>query len=240
MGCLGCQNENSETRKFGRGCGAKLIPTSSQRVFGNPPEDKYCAECGHSLAKSEHATAKPLSHESTSFTYGRYQVNKFLGEDGKKKVYLAHDTVPNRDVAFALIKTKTLDDASRERITREAQAMGRLGDHEGQLYIVLSVMSGSNVEGLIEKAPEYWPSLEQTSSMAKSVCLGPESAHSKGIIHRDLKPGNARFLTNLSQISTIWHLFWYFGNDNFNLLISMLYVGDYTNYKYWRWYHQTT
>ena len=61
----------------------------------------------------------------TSFAGGRYQVNKFLGEGGKKKVYLAHDTLLDRDVAFALIKTEKLDDASRTRVTREARAMGR-------------------------------------------------------------------------------------------------------------------
>jgi len=65
----------------------------------------------------------------TSFAGGRYQVKKFLGEGGKKKVYLAHDTLLDRDVAFALIKTEGLDQTARERISREAQAMGRLGAH---------------------------------------------------------------------------------------------------------------
>ena len=35
-----------------------------------------------------------------SFAAGRYVVSKFLGEGGKKKVYLAHDTVLDRDIAF--------------------------------------------------------------------------------------------------------------------------------------------
>jgi serine/threonine protein kinase/tetratricopeptide (TPR) repeat protein len=65
----------------------------------------------------------------TSFANGRYQVKKFLGEGGKKRVYLAHDTLLDRDVAFALIKTEGLDQTARDRITREAQAMGRLGAH---------------------------------------------------------------------------------------------------------------
>jgi serine/threonine protein kinase len=36
---------------------------------------------------------KPPKDEPISFVNGRYQVKKFLGEGGKKKVYLAHDTV---------------------------------------------------------------------------------------------------------------------------------------------------
>ena len=40
--------------------------------------------------------------QPTSFAAGRYQVSRFLGEGGKKKVYLAHDTMLDRDVAIAL------------------------------------------------------------------------------------------------------------------------------------------
>ena len=55
--------------------------------------------------------------EPTSFADGRYVVNRFLGEGGKKKVYLAHDDLLDRDIAFALIKSEGLDAISRERIT---------------------------------------------------------------------------------------------------------------------------
>ena len=154
------------------------------------------------MAESAPPPAAPPSPEPTSFVSGRYQVKRFLGEGDKKKVYLAHDTLLDRDVAFALLKTEKLDDAARTRIRREAQAMGRLGDHphiitvhdlgehEGQPYLVLPLMTGGDVEGLIEKAPEHRLPIEQAIDITKSVCLGLEFAHSKGIIHRDLKPGN--------------------------------------------------
>jgi hypothetical protein len=106
------------------------------------------------------------AREPTSFADGRYQVQRFLGEGGKKKVYLAHDSTLDRDVAFALIKTDGLDETSRTRIQREAQAMGRLGSHphivtvfdlgeeSGQPYMVTELMGRGDVEGLIEDAPE--------------------------------------------------------------------------------------
>ncbi len=138
----------------------------------------------------------------TSFANGRYQVKRFLGEGGKKKVYLAHDTTLDREVAFALIKTDGLDETSRIRIQREAQAMGRLGSHshivtvfdlgeeQDQPYMVTELMGGGDVEGLIEKAEDHRLPWEQASKIAQETCRGMEFAHSRGIVHRDLKPGN--------------------------------------------------
>jgi len=73
------------------------------------------------------STSATTPDQPTSFANGRYQVRRFLGEGGKKKVYLAHGTLLDREVAFALINTEGLDDAGRSRISREAQAIGRLG-----------------------------------------------------------------------------------------------------------------
>ena len=138
----------------------------------------------------------------TSFANGRYEVKRFLGEGGKKRVYLAQDTLLDREVAFALIKTEGLDEVSRTRITREAQAMGRLGshphiftvfdlgDHEGQPYMVTELMGGGDVEGVIEDATDHRLPLEQAIDIAKETCRGLEFAHSRGIVHRDLKPRN--------------------------------------------------
>jgi tetratricopeptide (TPR) repeat protein len=203
MKCPKCGYENPKRVKFCNSCGTELKPKLVCPQCGqkNSPRSKFCNACGHSLVET--APERPqTSPEPTSFASGRYQVKKFLGEGGKKKVYLAHDTLLDRDVAFALIKTEKLDDASRVRVTREARAMGRLGDHpnivtihdigdhEGQPYIVIPVMPGGDVEGLIEKAPEHRLPIAQAVGVAKAVCRGLEFAHSKGIIHRDIKPGN--------------------------------------------------
>jgi len=148
------------------------------------------------------ATEAAPASEPTSFANGRYQVKRFLGEGGKKRVYLAQDTLLDREVAFALIKTEGLDEVSRTRITREAQAMGRLGshphivtvfdlgEHDGQPYMVTELMGGGDVEGVIEVATDHRLPLEQAIDIAKETCRGLEFAHSRGIVHRDLKPGN--------------------------------------------------
>jgi len=104
----------------------------------NQEAASYLQAANRRLKPAGVATSSPATNEEastgesqtpTSFADDRYVVQRFLGEGGKNRVYLAHDELLDRDVAFALIKTEGLDDASRTRISREAQAMGRLGSH---------------------------------------------------------------------------------------------------------------
>jgi class 3 adenylate cyclase len=137
-----------------------------------------------------------------SFADGRYVVKGFLGEGGRKKVYLAHDEKLDRDVAVAVIKTEGLDEAGLARVKREAQAMGRLGDHphivtvfdigddQGRPYIVSQYMGGGDLEGRLNQAENRRLPLDEAGRIANQVRQALEHAHTRGIIHRDLKPGN--------------------------------------------------
>ena len=107
MKCPHCQTENREGAEFCRKCGKSLQANIVCPQCGhvNLSDSAFCEKCAQSLAEKAPVptpSAKP-SPQPTSFANGRYQVKKFLGEGGKKKVYLAHDTVLDRDVAFALI-----------------------------------------------------------------------------------------------------------------------------------------
>ena len=137
MLCPSCGQENQPGWKFCANCGTDLRLVCPSCGTRNEPGGMFCVECGKPLAESEIPQTPPPQTEApappsaqpASFADGRYEVQKFLGEGGKKKVYLAHDTLLDREVSFALIKTEGLDEAGRTCIAREAQAMGRLGSH---------------------------------------------------------------------------------------------------------------
>jgi hypothetical protein len=178
---------------------AKAFLEAAQKGLGASPADARGGVAGPSSMAESAKVSPPLP---TSFVNGRYAVKRMLGEGGKKRVYLTHDTLLDRDVAFALIKTEGLDEAGKQRILREAQVMARLSDHphimpvydlgeeSGQPYMVLPLMPGGDVEGVIRKAPDHKVPLEKAIQLTIQVCQGLEFAHEKGIIHRDLKPGN--------------------------------------------------
>ncbi len=88
-----------------------FLEAAEQRLSASSPAHPD----DHDQSTSDSGSPNPATHvaeQPTSFANGRYQVQRFLGEGGKKKVYLAQDTTLDREVAFALIKTEGLDDTS--------------------------------------------------------------------------------------------------------------------------------
>jgi class 3 adenylate cyclase len=211
MLCSSCNHDNREGQRFCTKCGATLTLVCSSCGAGAEPNETFCGACGKPLAADPGADRTPTPQPSpvlpASFAGGRYTVKGFLGEGGRKKVYLAHDEKLDRDVAVAVIKTEGLDDAGLSRVKREAQAMGRLGDHPnivtvfdigddgGQPYIVSQYMGGGDLDGMLNRAPDRRLPIQEAVRIARQVQEGLAHAHERGIIHRDLKPGNI-WLTN--------------------------------------------
>jgi eukaryotic-like serine/threonine-protein kinase len=181
MECPACGNLNREGARFCDGCGAPL------------------EERGPATAAPARAPEQELPR---SFGDGRYQVLAFLGQSGRKRVYHARDTAEDREVAVAVFETEGVEETVLARARREAQAMGRLGDHphivsvydtgeeEGRPYIVSRYLPGGDVEGLLEAEPDRRLDVERAVRIAADVCRALEHAHARGIVHRDIKPVN--------------------------------------------------
>ena len=199
MNCPGCGHRNREGARFCDRCGVRLGGACRNCGAELRPLARFCVACGQSVGVRVTQPSPGLPH---SFAGGRYEVKRFLGEGGAKWVYRVHDTRLDRDVAFALIKTEGLDAAGAARIRREAQAMGRLGDHphivtihdvgeeDGQPHIVSQYMAGGDVEELLGRAEGRRLPLEQAVRIAGQVCQALQHAHEHGILHRDVKPSN--------------------------------------------------
>ena len=95
MRCENCSRENPEGAKFCRGCGTSLSQdlVCSACATKNLPDSEFCMECGASLRGVPASTPAPQpAGLPSNFAGGRYQVQRYLGEGAKKRVYLARDS----------------------------------------------------------------------------------------------------------------------------------------------------
>jgi predicted ATPase len=144
----------------------------------------------------------PLHNIPKTFAAGRYRVTRPLGEGGQKNVLLARDMRLDRDVVISLLKPGAEAAMNRERLVREARALGRLGDHpnivtvfdigdeQGCPYLVSQYVQGGPLADLLNASAGGLLPLAQAMKIALEVCRALSYAHQFGIVHRDVKPSN--------------------------------------------------
>ncbi len=131
---------------------------------------------------------------------GRYLIINHIGKGGMADVYVAVDTVLNREVAVKVLKGElSSDPVALERFKREAQASTRLshpnivdiydvGDDGVDHYIVMEYIKGQTLKQLIQKRGVLY--YTEAVSMMKQLCSAIMESHRNGIIHRDIKSQN--------------------------------------------------
>ncbi len=195
--CPGCGKQNRANAKFCGGCGESLAADVRCTACGtsNPPGQRYCDECGRPVG------GPAPEPEARTLCGGRYRVLRFLGEGGRKLVYLAEDTQLHREVAVAACKSDGLDRSALARTRREAEAMARLSDHpnivpiydiveDDELYLVSQYMPGGDLDGLLAATDNRQLPVPDTVRIATEVARALEHAHANRFVHRDVKPGN--------------------------------------------------
>ena len=93
----------------------------------------------------------------------RYQIMKSIGEGGMANVYLAYDTILDRDVAVKILRGDLSgDEKFVRRFQREALSASSLthpnivevydvGEDHGMYYIVMEYIEGRHLKELIKK-----------------------------------------------------------------------------------------
>lgn len=130
----------------------------------------------------------------------RYEVVSHIGQGGMADVFLAVDTILNRQVAIKILRADLSTDAvSILRFEREAQAAAALahpniveiydvGDYKGHHYIVMEYVTGKTLKQVIRSRGPLVN--EEAVDIMKQLCSAISEAHSRSIIHRDIKPQN--------------------------------------------------
>ena len=133
---------------------------------------------------------------------GPYRIEGVLGDGAMGRVYLAHEEVPNRQVALKVLRSFGQHQAVEWRFRREIELLGGL-EHPhiarlyagGQLdtpegpvaYLAMEVVRGEDLARYVEH--RRLPPRECLRLLAK-IARAVHHAHTRGVIHRDLKPAN--------------------------------------------------
>lgn len=136
----------------------------------------------------------------------RYQIIKTIGEGGMANVYLAYDTILDRNVAVKVLRGDlATDEKFVRRFQREALSASSLshpnivevydvGEDNGSYYIVMEYIEGKHLKQLLKKRGSL--TLTEVVDVMLQVTDGMSAAHDSYIIHRDIKPQNIMILEN--------------------------------------------
>ena len=134
----------------------------------------------------------------------RYEIIKSIGEGGMANVYLAYDTILERNVAVKILRGDLSNDEKFvRRFQREALSASSLnhpnivemydvGEENGVFYIVMEYIDGKTLKQLIKKRGHL--TIPEAIDIMIQLTQGLSVAHNSYIIHRDIKPQNIMVL----------------------------------------------
>ncbi len=130
----------------------------------------------------------------------RYEIKEKIGSGGMADVYLAYDTVLDREVAVKMLRGDLENNpVALLRFKREANAGSGLnhpnivevydvGECENTQYIVMEYVKGSTAKELLFRRGGL--ELREAVDFMLQLAYGISKAHAQGIVHRDIKPQN--------------------------------------------------
>ena len=134
----------------------------------------------------------------------RYEIIRTIGEGGMANVYLAYDTILDRNVAVKILRGDLADDEKfvrrfqREAISASSLAhpniveMYDVGEDDGKYFIVMEFIDGKTLKNLIKRRGAL--TLPEVIDIMLQLTSAIACAHDSYIIHRDIKPQNVMIL----------------------------------------------
>ena len=134
----------------------------------------------------------------------RYQIIRTIGEGGMANVYLAYDTILDRNVAVKILRGDLAEDEKFvRRFQREAISASSLshpnivemydvGEDDGRYFIVMEYVEGVTLKNLIKRRGAL--TLSEVIDIMLQLTSAIACAHDSYIIHRDIKPQNVLIL----------------------------------------------
>lgn len=130
----------------------------------------------------------------------RYELKQILGGGGMSNVYVAMDTILNRQVAVKLIHIPPNEkQATIQRFEREVQnttilthpnivSVLDVGEEVDFFFLVMEYIEGPTLADYIKANGPLKP--EKALYFIEQILSGIRHAHEQGIVHRDIKPQN--------------------------------------------------
>jgi serine/threonine-protein kinase len=182
--------------------------------------DKVCSRCGASYPADVIFCPKdgtPLGARKTEIVEdpylglviaGQFRIDQLIGIGAMGRVYRAHQSGIDRDVAIKILHRDLLRNPTViARFHREAKVASRLvhpnvvqmlmtGELErvsrdvgGEAYLAMEYLDGISLRSALAAAGGALP-LPRALHVTLQVCDAVGEAHAQGIVHRDLKPEN--------------------------------------------------
>jgi eukaryotic-like serine/threonine-protein kinase len=134
------------------------------------------------------------------FLAKRYRLDRRLAHGGMSEVWVATDTILDRQVAVKVLKPSLADDpVVVERFRREAVAAAGLNhpyivsiydtvEEAGRAAVVMELVPGRSLRSLLDQSGRL--GVDETLVIGRAVAAALAHAHQAGLVHRDVKPGN--------------------------------------------------
>jgi formylglycine-generating enzyme required for sulfatase activity len=167
--------------------------------------DSTFGESRPGSSQSNQAVSVPSPPPASTLPHGLadhpdYEIMRELGRGGMGVVYLAHNTLMDRDEVLKIMGRHIMERPGvLDRFLREIRAVAQLRHPN-----IVTAYHATRIGDSIVFAMEYVPGLDLSRMVrsrgpmpiahacyfAHQAALGLEHAHEKGLVHRDIKPGN--------------------------------------------------